>query len=244
MIRFSQRASWHWFWAGCLALASCLVPSTAQAGFTIRVGNGDGQATPWGAPIVAGTTGVVVPVFIRADSALDTLESYFVAMEFGGGNPGFGIPTGFSNFDADFSTAGFGDTANQASKFNSSLAPGLNTVFPGLVNFDFRVTNTSTNPVVSTSTFTKLFDLKFDVGTNAAPGIYDVNFVINTAPIQAGSLTSFSAPGAVAIPLSSITAQQGSFQVTAVPEPSSMALLGVSGLGLYAFRRFRKRQTA
>lgn len=226
---------------GLLAWCTCV-----NADLVIKVGDGDNQTTS----IVEnqGTVGVVIPFEILAtnDSALNdsfSLESYNFAIDFLGDgfvSQGTGSMSNFSNFAVvpgaynNDGTVTFTDGNAQQIFDNTG---GLVTV-----NYDFIVGDANatdplipegTGPIGSDGTPVGLFALTFDVGAAAAPGIYDVLVVANPTA-GSGQVTEFTTdPGGQTIEI-----RQGAFEITAVPEPSSIVALG----GLCFAYGWRKRR--
>ncbi|HBE70685.1 MAG TPA: hypothetical protein DDW52_21280 [Planctomycetaceae bacterium] len=227
-----------------LLMLLCLA-DYSRADLIVTVGNGDGQTTPWGT-FTQGTTGVSIPFFIEGDS---TIDAYKIAIDFLGdgynGDPSTGNavdPPGFSNFGADFSNGPvlFGGSGNfnggsgGTAEFYGQIAAGGNPA--AQPNFDFVVNHSG--GMETPTTQQKLFDLSFDIDAGAAPGVYDVLFVVRTDPISLDNETEFSLGSAPVT--TTVTAFQGSFEVAAVPEPSS--LVGIAALaGIGVLRRRRKR---
>jgi hypothetical protein len=125
--------------------------------------------------------------------------------------------------------------------------PGFNVnVGPtGRAGFDFVVSSSvgTSATLAGISTPVKLFDLSFTAAAATPAGLYDLRF----AP--AGTLDGgiFGPQNVNAVSFTSgtttLAASGGQFQITAVPEPSSMALMGIFGLGVVAARRFRKHRS-
>ena len=218
----------------CLVILGVLwAANPSFADLVITVGNGDGQITP--VPVSANSGGFI-DFFVSAsnDSPPNNdsfdLTGYNIAIDFG--NDNFGFPTGFSNF----SVAPIGGPGGQfnndgAIALSTSDADSLN-LFGQNPNFDFVVGDTNlANPnIVELAPPTGLFRLSFDIG-NAPVGIYDVIFQVN--PTNPAS-TSFTTSPANQV----IVAQQGSVEISAVPEPSALALLFLVG-GAMGVRRRR-----
>ncbi len=86
-----------------------------------------------------------------------------------------------------------------------------------------------------------LFDLTFQLASNAAPGIYNLRFRVDAeddsilGPVNVNSASL--SPGNLDLDF-----EGGSFQITAVPEPSSMVLGAIAGAGfLHRLRRRSKK---
>ncbi len=218
----------------------------AKADFVVTIGNGNGIASTTYSGY-QGQSGVSVPVFgYFVSPGSNGLGAFNLSLDFGAnqGGAGFGLPTGFSA--GSFSIAGGGTPLNGAQSLDTVFAPFLNGIYPGSVNFDFIASgshtpdfNLSTNPASPT----KLFDLVFDVGGTATPGIYAIDLILDTTIVDIvnGNTENSTtiAPGS----LGSLSRFNGSFEVlAAVPEPSS--LLGLFGLGLLSIlhRKNRKSQ--
>jgi hypothetical protein len=123
---------------------------------------------------------------------------------------------------------------------------------PGLTEIDFTYTTpggalvpgslTPTvlpgSPSVGTATLVgNVVELKFTTPPNPAtgdPGPFAFKFqVTDTSSMAASAIPSFTPSG--------VSLTNFSFSVSSVPEPASLALLGIGMTGLLAFRRFFKK---
>lgn len=119
---------------------------------------------------------------------------------------------------------------------------------PSKINYDFMVNASAGAPTTlpGISSPIKLFNLTFTASQSTPVGLYNLQFVPNAldtggfggqigvnAVAAAGNGGTFTLAGA-----------GGQFQITAVPEPSSMILLGVAGVGGFAWRRIRRKAAA
>lgn len=229
--------------------------STTHADFTIVIGNGQGTANPY-FNALQGTNGVVLPVFGYVTNGSPDLQGFNLAFDFAGDDDpindpntieatGFGVPTGFDM--SNLVAVDGGSPLDGSVSANNAVAGALNSFvqaqppspFPGVVNFDVVVNRNPTPIPISTDSNnpTKLFDLVFDIGANAAPGKYAVNLMVNTASGLYVPNYSIADPAG----LGNLIAVQGAFQVTAVPEPTP--LFGAVALATYgAFQRRRRRK--
>jgi hypothetical protein len=224
-----------------IAILPMLVASFAHADLVITVGNGLGR-TGTITEYSQGDT-VSIPVFLTT-SGTDSVAAFDLAMDFGragfdlGTAPNYFSPN-FTNFSIAFDTANFGNAGSVNYDLGSLLHSTPELGVP--VNFDFIVRNIDTQNRAGTY---KLFDMKFTVG-QLASGIFDVKAIMDDPSQEVyGNNTQFSYTGStgnsVVHPISSMSAGNFAFNVTAVPEPSSF-LLGSLALGLARWRMLSKK---
>ncbi len=206
--------------------------ATGQLSLASVVIHVENKATPF----IQGGNGNTISVYAyttATDNADRFFNSYLLAFDFAAA--GKGTLTGVSNFTG---------TPNGTMNGNFFF---LNND-PSFDNFDFAVTgDDSNNPNTinlknhtSIATAYRLFDLTFDISLAAAPGVYNSGFVVKTNAQAGGSpfineLTIDSATVTI------FDTSGGNFEIEAVPEPSTMALLALGLTGGAAYRRFRKR---
>ncbi len=202
----------------------------AMANLVITVGNGNGASNP--ITVQSGDT-VFIPVTISRTGNSFDLTGFDLAFDLylNGGSQGFGLPSGLGaptvqGFATPFN-GGALDTS-LANAYNAANAPP---------NFDFTVSATAalnqSNPINSVVT---LFQIAVPTGA-ASEGIYRIDFILNalggTESIDGLSLIDGSgSPG-------TLTIYNGSFEITAVPEPSSMLFGAVVSAGV--LHRLRRR---
>lgn len=228
--------------SGFLALfiLTLMVPQL-RAGFIIDVGAGINTSY--------NVNDTIRVPFIISTTNGDTIAAYSLAVDLGPVGPtAFGGTGAFDQIHADFSTKQFGDFAGSDDGtqgfFNIDLAPGLESAgapYQGNVNFDYVVSNgQSTNANGPTL---RMFEL---VITARQAGNYQVNAVIRTDPgnVGIGDNSAFTfiglGPTNYDLNTTSITANNFSFSITAVPEPSSITMF-LAASTLLCVRR-RKRQ--
>lgn len=105
----------------------------------------------------------------------------------------------------------------------------------------------------------KMFDIKFTVSASAASGDYTLSFVpdaeylagggpstlpTNSVGFDGGSVYNNANGNLLAPPSGAFSGFNGQFTITAVPEPSSMALVGLGAVGFAAWKRRRNRSAA
>jgi hypothetical protein len=154
-------------------------------------------------------------------------------------------PQSVGAYLVDFSATGPGPAANRFRVFSETVANATLFNTPGLVgtggffndvNSTFYSSNGTTASLSILSATPDSFSVNapgtlafLPVSTNLAPGVYTL--VGSALGIQDGIGNE------IGLPITS-----GTFTVTAVPEPSTIALLAVVGLSGVAARRFRSRK--
>ena len=206
-----------------IAFLGLVVP--AQAGFVFTIGS---------VTSVAGST-FVVPVTVSTPDG-----SQFGAG--GGFNLAFDLfPSGTGLF------AGITPNAIQVTGGPLFASPSINHAFDGTFLMDGLVnSNTSTGVLLINNVPSTVFNLQFDVASSVAPGTYAINFSSNgltsVTDSTGAQLVLNPAPG-----VNGYTLNSGSITVTAVPEPTSLALAGsmvVFATGYAGRRRLRRTKSA
>lgn len=161
----------------------------------------------------------------------------------------FEAGSGIRSVSVDITGAGSGhSTQFLTAVFNVSSAV-FTSPTPGTFNTIGQIAYGNTSPQTGSSSFTTY--------NNGSSSILSIDFLNETNAITNGQLASFAidttglTPGIYDINIGYLAAGPGNvssvgggFTITtpsAVPEPSSMALLGLVAAGGAAFRRFRKK---
>lgn len=220
-------------WLMLVAILS--IPASLQAGITIQVGDG-GESFKQGDL-------AVIPVYMYVSSmpgGTYQLEQFITGFDLGIA----GQDTGGEQYASWFNNSSI--TADFTGSVFSGFAGD-----PGLANrnFDLAVAGSSGSLNLATingpANKIKLFDFKFSVDSNAQLGTY--NFVFRPdATYDSGNSAFNIFTGTVngnlgsnlGLPLFAGTTG-GSFEVTAVPEPATICLIGfgLSGVGLLQIRK-------
>jgi hypothetical protein len=136
--------------------------------------------------------------------------------------PNTSVPNGIYDYTTHFTL----NSANLASVVISGLLTSDDQVQDVLLNGHSLGITTPTGPTIPTAGFTSLHP--FSISGSISPFFIEGNntLVFHTANLF-GSVTGL------------LVQQTGSYSL--IPEPTSMALLGIGLSGLLTFRRFRKR---
>ena len=201
----------------------------ARADFVISISDGNlgtYQAGSINNTVAGGTIKLSVYLYDTAPASR-TLTGYDL---------GFDLDTAGKVFSSNF--IGFSATSGSSLPANFSFIPSA----PAANNYDFLVSSSLNSAVTvnGVGSAIKLFDLQFQASASTAPGLYDFRFLpsaTNTSGLGGTVNINNIAFGVGNTPLQ---AAGGQFQITAVPEPTSLALLGIVGAGLIV-RRWSKK---
>ena len=230
-----------------LAIACLLLGSHASADFVLRVGNGDGLTTP--IQVQPGGA-VVVPVYGYFNTAPEAgslqVNGFNLAFDFGADNGtnsntlntnAFGVSAPGDSNPNIFATNSFNFTGvTLAGGYLSFVEGGIPS---GTANWDRRLIATFNTPAAGlfTTVPQRIFDITFTAGTT--PGIYGINAVSpTTSPSNSFQINVGGSP------YNFVQLEQGSIEigtVTAVPEPSSMLLMGLAATGVVLKRRWKRK---
>ena len=225
------------FIAGALVFG-VIKPGIANADLVVSVGGIDGQGTLQA--FNAGTRATLyVSVFDDSPASPLSMNTYSLAFRIGNTST---IPAEFprGSFAVGFAgglipTAppfGFG-LETDPSVISADVIPGHNIV----VSNDQGLTETSVSG--SSSSKSRLFSISFDISAATSTGVYGITFEPNASQF----FGPVNVVGGLGFPedLKAIANTPGTFfnqfEVTAVPEPTSMALFG---LGITAFLTRRR----
>ncbi len=214
-----------------------LIPTgVLHADFVVSVIDGDAISYTAG----SATTPVVMPggtvklgIWVHdTEGPGRTLSGYNLAFDLAEPGKGFNT-TWFSQVAA---------TANPSLNGGFNIA-ATNASTDSSITYDYVVGATGSLAIPATATPVKLFDISFSVANATQTGVYNFAFVSNAQfrnffgeLVPTNSLTT-SSGGA----FSNLISTGGQFQVVAVPEPTSMALVGVVALAGLGVKRFRRR---
>lgn len=218
-----------------IVLAVGLSPAVSLAGLIIQVGDGLGKNST-GYVFNSGQI-ATMPVYGYVTGTTPRgVDSYDLAFDFD--TSGFGYSDSFLG-KISLESTGFG---NPALKFDTAIDLHNIPQIGDSVKFDFQVnaspmsdiSNDQANP-------THLFNLLFAT-SDSTPKNHRFSIVPLTGPQtelivdEDGNLARYTE-----FPYGEITVQSGSFAV--VPEPSSLALLSILGVGGMAYRRLRGKKS-
>lgn len=220
-----------------------MLGASAKADFIVSIGETAAMPT-----FMAGTTGTISVYGSHNEASPISLQGFTLALDFApvGAPNGLGLPTGISGpfVGANSVSSGAPVTVSTPSSRN---------------NFDILVSSTFTGAPVNMapSTTFKLFDVSFAISNSAAPGVYGLFLnldgtvglgvigVNDVTTLSAGNPNSYgNANEAAGDLVTSATGFQNQFTITAVPEPSTMVLVGLVAAGGGAVRFVRRRRAA
>jgi len=172
---------------------------------------------------------VALNVFVSTDGGTQAINGFDLTFDLrgvGGANLGQSLPIGISP-SAVFITNSLLLPAGPLTGTSLQASPNANTDV--YINGD-GLTTFTTAPI-------RIFTLNFDIGAAAAEGAYAFNFVPGSPINNFYDLAS--------VEIAPVTYNNGSFVITAVPEPSSMVLVGLVMAGAAGIRhRVRKKVQA
>ena len=201
-----------------------MLPLCASADFIVTIGNGTGLVNP--IVTTAGATGVIVPVFVSSTTVGgDLIDGFNLGLDIGGDGLGFTSDiTGISILAVPPATVT--PLTTSASAVLAFGAPNVN--WDRRANVTFGSTQTITGPV-------HVFDLLFDISNAATPGTVALNFLPNAQmPTTTSRLVGVGA-------LAFGSPNNGSLQIDAVPEPTSLGIMGIAGIGSVVTWRKRRK---
>lgn len=151
----------------------------------------------------------------------------------------------FTGYNLAFDLSPIGGTPGFSSNFtlfslsNSVITSVIDPTTGDEVNYDFKVSTTASSSVGLSGTPIKLFDLSFVALQSTPQGLYNFSFV--PGALDSGLFGDVPANDVAGIsePLGSVG---GQFNITAVPEPSTMVLVGLVAAGGGAVRFARRRR--
>jgi hypothetical protein len=204
----------------------------SSANFVIQIGS---NTIP---TFQAGTT-VAIPVYGYNSNSVAVAEikltGFALAFDLqgpAGENLGVGLPASLGVPTANFLGSVFGDGADDYLDV-APFRPNSYDVIAGNFGTEFIVaTDHSTN---------KLFDFEFNVPLNAVEGTYSIVFVQNALEDGSTPVNNISGTATGGVTISSeLDPAFGKFNITAVPEPSSMMLCVIGCGGALAASRRRR----
>lgn len=202
----------------------------SSANFVIQIGS---NTIP---TFQAGTT-VAIPVYgynsnSGAEIKLTGFDLAFDIQGPAGANLGVGLPASLGVPTANFSGSLFGDGEGAYLELDP-YRPNSYDVIAGNSGAEFLVAkDRSTN---------KLFDFRFNVPLNAVEGTYSIVFDQNAMQDNLTQVNNISGDATSGVTIrSELDPEFGKFNITAVPEPSSMMLCVIGCGGALAASRRRR----
>ncbi len=208
-------------------LLLCVVSSVANADFFVQIKD----ATP--SSYQPGNSGVL-EVWGRHNEGVNiTLNSFTLS---------FDLAT-----NGLFSAVSGANSITGAAVVSAPTAP----FSPQNYDFGFRVPAQNAQVMVPNNSY-KLFDINFTISNSAAPGSYNLSFIANALNLVSGgpgtanaNIVTYNGGSSYVNPTTAgrrlfadpVAGFQGAFTIVAIPEPSSLALVGLVGCGLGFFRR-------